>query len=62
MILKTSLFNKGIYKSTLRRYLWGGVLYFIMLFLFTGMLILLNEDPNQFAYWPGSSGSTLLGS
>lgn len=63
MILKTSLFNKGIYKSTLRRYLWGGVLYFIMLFLFTGMMILLNEDPNQLnAYWSGSGGSTLLGS
>ncbi len=63
MILKTSLFNKGIYKSTLRRYLWGGVLYFIMLFLFTGMLILLNEDPNQMnAYWSNRGGSTLLGS
>ncbi len=63
MILKTSLFNKGIYKSTLRRYLWGGVLYFIMLFLFTGMMILLNEDPNQLnAYWSNRGGSTLLGS
>ena len=63
MISKISLFNKGIYKSTLRRYAWGGVLYFIMLFLFTGMLILLNEDPNQLnAYWSGRGGSTLLGS
>ena len=32
MTLKTSLFNKGIYKSTLRRYAWGSILYFILLF------------------------------
>ncbi len=63
MILKTSLFNKGIYKSTLRRYLWGGILYFIMLLLFTGMMILLNESPDQVnAYWSNRGGSTLLGS
>ncbi len=47
MTLKTSLFNKGIYKSTLRRYAWGSILYFILLFLSTGMMILLNENPDS---------------
>lgn len=47
MITKTSLFNKGIYKSTLRRYLWGSVLYFVMLFLVTCMGILLSVDPTD---------------
>ncbi|MBR5586610.1 MAG: hypothetical protein IKW02_01475 [Clostridia bacterium] len=35
MTLKTSLFNKGIYKSTIKRCLWGSVLYFVILFLTT---------------------------
>ena len=47
MISKTLFFNRGIYKSTLRRYLWGSVLYFILLFMITGMSILLNYDPAQ---------------
>ena len=38
MTLKTSLFNKGIYKSTVRRYTWGAVLYFIILFMSCGIL------------------------
>ena len=55
MTLKTSLFNKGIYKSTLRRYAWGSILYFILLFLSTGIMILLNENPDSiYAY--GSYG------
>ena len=62
MISKTSLFNKGIYKSTVRRYAWGSVLYFIMLFIFTGMMILLNEDPQHVnTYWSARGHSTLLG-
>lgn len=44
MTAKISLFNKGIYKSTLRRYAWGSVLYFIILFVFTGMSIMLTVD------------------
>ena len=47
MISKTLFFNRGIYKSTLCRYLWGSVLYFILLFMITGMSILLNYDPAQ---------------
>ena len=44
MILKTSFFNKGIYKSTLKRFAWGSVLYFIALFLSTTLSILLSTD------------------
>lgn len=42
MTSKTSLFNKGIYKSTVKRYKWGSFLYFIILFLLNGMSILLS--------------------
>ena len=45
MISKTSLFDKGIYKATVRRNAWGSILYFILLFLFSGMAILLYESP-----------------
>ena len=41
MTLKTSLFNKGIYKSTLRRYMWGSILYFIILMLVSVFPIVL---------------------
>jgi len=59
MTLKTSLFNKGVYKSTLRRYAWGSVLYFILLFLSTGIMIFLNEDP-QASYSLVYNNSRLL--
>ena len=42
MTSKTSLFNKGVYKSTVKRYMWGSVLYFIMLFLTTVLPLVLN--------------------
>ncbi len=42
MTTKTSFFNKGIYKSTLKRYSWGSVLYFILLFMITGLAMLLS--------------------
>ena len=58
MISRASLFNKGIYKSTLRRYLWGGVLYFILLFMITGMSILLNYS-NDYNYLPMINGRQL---
>ncbi len=60
MISKTLFFNRGIYKSTLRRYLWGSVLYFILLFMITGMSILLNYDSAQM-YLPSiGSGVSLI--
>jgi len=41
MTTKTSLFNKGVYKSTVKRYLWGGILYLALLFMSTGLAIFL---------------------
>lgn len=62
MITKTSLFNKGIYKSTVRRYLWGSILYFVMLFLVTSMGILLSIDPNSpNSWWRINDVSLILG-
>ena len=55
MISRASLFNKGIYKSTLRRYLWGSILYFILLFMITGMSILLNYSHDN-GYLPMING------
>ncbi len=55
MTSKTSFFNLGIYKSTVKRYLWGGVLYSVLIFMVTGMAIFLNigiirPDSNSL-YW-----------
>lgn len=51
MISKTSFFNKGIYKSTVKRYAWGSLLYFIVLFLSTTLSVFLNYD-ETFRYLP----------
>ncbi len=45
-----AFFDKGVYKSTLKRFSIGSVLYFIMLFLCTGMLILLMYEPGREYY------------
>ena len=50
MTSKISLFNKGIYKSTVRRYIWGGVLYSILLFMITGMAIMFDIDIENSTY------------
>lgn len=61
MTTKTSLFNKGIYKSTLKRYSWGSALYFIILFLVTGMSILLTvERGARYTRYMYLDGSYLL--
>lgn len=44
MILKTSLFNTGIYKGTVKRNIWGSVIYFIILFLMTSMPLISDID------------------
>ena len=44
MIAKTSLFNKGIFKSTVKRNIWGAVLYFIILFLLSSMPLISQLD------------------
>ena len=48
MTLKTSFFNRGIYKSAIRRYIWGAVLYAILLFMCTSMPILFSIDPETY--------------
>lgn len=60
MTLKTSLFNKGIYKSTVRRYLWGSVLYFLLLFMFTVLPTLLSIEPGNRDYFIGAWGRSSL--
>lgn len=50
MTLRTSLFNRGIYSSTVKRYIWGSVLYAIALFLITALPILSSVNP-EFSHW-----------
>lgn len=45
-----AFFDKGIYKNTVKRFSLGSVLYFITLFLCTGMLMLLAYEPDSFYY------------
>ena len=51
MISKTSFFNRGIYKSTVKRFAWGSVLYFAMLFICTSLSMFLNT-PRNFEHIP----------
>ena len=51
MTSKTSFFNKGIYKSTVRRNAWGALLYFVILFGATVLSLFLNID-RDFAHMP----------
>lgn len=44
MTSKISFFNKGVYKSTVKRYMWGSVLYFILLFIINGLSIIMSYD------------------
>lgn len=44
MTSKTSFFNKGIYKSTVKRYAWGSALYFVILFISTVLSLFLSAD------------------
>ena len=47
----TSLFNKGIYKNTLRRFKWGSFIYFIMLFFAVPFTFMVQEPKDlQFNY------------
>lgn len=50
MTSKISLFNRGIYKSTVRRYIWGSVFYAIVLFMCTVLPILFSENPDSTRY------------
>lgn len=44
MISRASFFNKGVYKSTVKRYMWGSVLYFVLLFIINGLNISMSYD------------------
>ncbi len=48
MTLKTSFFNKGIYESTVKRHMWGAILYAIILFFSTGLSLLLESEILRF--------------
>ena len=43
MTLRTSLFNSGIFKNTLKRFKWGSFLYFVMLFLSVPFALLVED-------------------
>lgn len=60
MTSKTSLFNKGIFKSTIRRYRWGLVLYGIILFMMTSLTVLLGVDKDNFRYMMAERGVALI--
>ena len=61
MTLRTSLFNKGIYKSTLRRYAWGSVFYAILLFMITSLVIFFDVDPERYYRTMADHGALILG-
>ncbi len=60
MTSKTSLFNKGIFKSTVRRYVWGSVLYAIALFMVTSLVVLLGVDKDATWYMMAERGTALI--
>jgi len=60
MTSKTSLFNKGIFKSTIRRYIWGSVLYAIALFMVTSLVVLLGVDMDDTWYLMSKRGVALI--
>jgi len=43
MTLRTSLFNSGIYKSTVKRFRWGSFLYFVILFFCVPFMLLVQD-------------------
>ncbi len=67
MTSKTSFFNKGIYKSTLKRFAWGSVLYFVLLFISTVLSVISTNhyyptnDPDYFVRRPLILSSSYLG-
>ncbi len=61
MTSRTSLFNKGIYKSTVRRYAWGAVFYAILLFMITSLVIFFDVDPERYYRTMVDHGALILG-
>ena len=55
MTSKTSLFNLGIYKNVLKRFKWGSLIYFVMLFFATPFQILTENAVNLQSRFQDSS-------
>ncbi len=54
MTLRTSLFNAGIYKSTVKRFRWGSFLYFVILFFCVPFMLLVQDISHltvRFSRW-----------
>jgi hypothetical protein len=60
MTSKTSLFNKGIFYPTLKRYMWGSVLYGIILFLATSLVLLLGVNVENDRYNMNSGRAAMI--
>ena len=60
MTLKTSLFNYGIYKSTIKRYIWGSVFWFLLLFMCTVLPILFSGNPDSRHYLLAETPRSLI--
>ncbi len=60
MTSRTSLFNTGIFKSTLKRNLWGSVLYAVLIFMSTTLVALFSIDTDDEWYKISRSGVSLI--
>ncbi len=60
MTSRTSLFNRGIYKATVRRYIWGAVFYAIILFMLTVIPILFSINPDTYRRTMAEHGAFIL--
>ncbi len=60
MTSKTSLFNKGIYKSNVKRFAWGSVLYFVLLFVMSGFLVLMSVNVKDVSFDMAHNGGVPL--
>ena len=60
MISKTSLFNKGIYRSNVKRFVWGSVLYFVLLFVMSGFLVLMSVNVKDVSFDMAHNGGVPL--
>ena len=60
MTSKTSFINRGIYKATVRRYMWGAVFYAIILFMITAIPILFSINPDTYRRTMVEHGALIL--
>lgn len=60
MTLATSLFNKGIFKNTLKRFKWGSILYFVILFFAIPFTLLVTGPDVHVVRFAGSEIRPIL--